>query len=102
MKYGKEGMDCPDMDTVLVCEPFSQRNGLQQLLGRTTRERPGKMNPVVLFYEDNIGLVIGMCKKLRGHLSKWAHDEGGPFEYTNLNHPLLRASWKNPQQVFGP
>lgn len=81
MKYGKEGLDAADLDTIAVCEPFSSRNGLQQLMGRPTRPRDGKKQPIVLIYEDNLGPIIGMCQKLRKHLREWPHEEGGPFEY---------------------
>jgi hypothetical protein len=102
MKYGKEGLDSPDLDTVIVCEPISQKNGLQQIMGRTTRNTPGKMKPVVVFYEDDIGPLIGMCKKLKSHLLSWPHDEGGPFDYELHGHPIARHKWKNqPATVFG-
>ena len=103
MKYGKEGLDAPDLDAVIVCEPFSQRNGLQQVMGRTVRERPGKMRPVILFYEDKVGPILGMCKKLKAHLSGWAHEEGGPFDYEVFGAMNTRQSWNSTsQQIFGP
>lgn len=101
MKYGKEGLDAPDLDTVIVCEPFSQKNGLQQLMGRTTRELPGKMKPVVVFYEDNVGPIMGMCKKLRTHLQSWPHEEGGPYDYELHGHPKVRSRWIANSTVFG-
>lgn len=87
IKYGKEGLDDEYLDTVLVSVPFSSRNGLQQLMGRPTRQKPGKKSPLVVFYEDNIGPLIGMCKKLRSHLSAWPIDENGPFDFEMHNHP---------------
>jgi superfamily II DNA or RNA helicase len=98
-KYGKEGLDSPALDTILVSTPFSSRNGLQQVMGRPARPRQGKKTPLVIFYEDNIGLLIGMCKKLKKHLRDWSHEEGGPFEYEQVNHPQLsRRIWTT---VFG-
>jgi superfamily II DNA or RNA helicase len=87
IKYGKEGLDDEYLDTVLVSTPFSSRNGLQQLMGRPTRQKPGKKSPLVLFYEDDIGPLIGMCKKLRSHLSAWPIDENGPFDFEMHDHP---------------
>jgi superfamily II DNA or RNA helicase len=98
-KYGREGLDEPNLDTIIVNEPLSSKNSLQQLLGRILRRRGGKKEPVAVFLEDNIGPFIGMCQKLRRHLTEWPHDEGGPFEYENIGHVTLsrkRApSWKN-------
>jgi hypothetical protein len=91
MKYGKEGLDAPLIDTVLVCDPFSQRNGLQQLMGRCI-DRGGvtKFEPVVVIYEDNVPPIIAMCKKLRQHLSEWSHEDGGPFTYQLVGHPKAK------------
>jgi len=99
MKYGKEGLDAPAIDTVLVLDPFSQRNGLQQLIGRVARAAVDKLEPVVVFYEDNVGPIIGMCKKLRSHLSEWSQEEGGPFTYKLFNHPKAKSQW-NQMKMF--
>ena len=95
MKYGREGLDEQSLDTVFVCEPMSQKNGLQQLMGRVLRKKAGKRTPVVVFFEDNIGPMIGMCTNLRRHLRSWPHDEGGPFTYEHVNHPTKgkRTTW---------
>jgi superfamily II DNA or RNA helicase len=91
MKYGKEGLDAPRIDTVLVLDPFSQRNGMQQLMGRCIdRGGVAKFEPVVVVYEDNIPPIISMCKKLRQHLSEWSHEDGGPFSYQLVGHPKVR------------
>lgn len=105
MKYGKEGLDSEELDTILVSSTFSSRNGLQQLMGRPTRDFIGKKSPVIVFYEDNIGHVIGMCKKLKKHLREWTRDEGGPYEFEYLGHPTTDArkgTWiQNLQRIFG-
>ena len=101
MKYGKEALDDVALDTVMVSMPFSSKNGLQQLMGRPSREDDLKKSPMVVIYEDNIGTIIGMCRKLRGHLSSWPLDENGPYEYRLFNHPKARGRrWKG-QKVFG-
>lgn len=87
MKYGREGLDEPSLDTVFVCEPMSQKNALQQLMGRVLRKRSGKKQPIVVFFEDNIGPIIGMCQNLRRHLNSWPVEEGGPFSYELVGHP---------------
>ena len=80
MKYGKEALDDVALDTVMVSMPFSSKNGMQQLMGRPSRDDALKKHPMVVIYEDNIGTVIGMCQKLRAHLSSWPIDENGPYE----------------------
>ena len=85
-KYGREGLDERRLDTIIVNEPLSSRNSLQQLIGRVLRKKEGKKEPVAVFLEDDIGPFIGMCRKLRRHLSEWPHGEGGPFVYENVGH----------------
>ena len=97
-KYGKEGLDDEYLDTVLISKPFSSRNGLQQTMGRPTRQKPGKKSPLIVIYEDNIGPLIGSCKKLRSHLSSWPLDESGPFEFEMHDHP--RAVGRSYRPIF--
>lgn len=101
-KYGREGLDESSLDTVIVCEPMSSKNALQQLMGRAQRQKAGKQSPVVVFLEDDIGPMIGMCKKLRTHLREWPVEEGGPYEYELLGHPIStnrRQTWAQPPSV---
>ena len=95
MKYGREGLDEQSLDTVFVCEPMSQKNSLQQLMGRVLRKKSGKKTPVVVFFEDDIGPMIGMCQNLRRHLRSWPVEEGGPFNYELVGHPRkgTRTTW---------
>lgn len=87
MKYGKEGLDEPTIDTVIACEPMSSRNTLQQVMGRALRKEEKKKAPIFEVMEDDIGPMIGMCKKMRGHLRHWSVDDGGPFTYTFVGYP---------------
>lgn len=96
MKYGREGLDEPSLDTVFILEPMSQKNTLQQIMGRVLRLKAGKKQPIVVFFEDNIGPMIGMCQNLRRHLNSWPLEEGGPFSYELVGHPRKgrgRFSW---------
>lgn len=86
-KYGREGLDEPRLDTLFACEPGTDRNGLEQVMGRVQRAFQGKQSGLVLFVEDKIGLMIGMCNKLREHLRNWPLDQGGPYEYDLIGHP---------------
>lgn len=99
MKYGREGLDDKDLSAIIVSEPMSDQNILQQVMGRPR----GKSNAVLVFLEDNIGPLIGQCTKLRRHLKLWDANEGGPFKYTLVGHPSVersKASWKNKQKTL--
>jgi hypothetical protein len=86
MKYGREGLDERSLDTIIINEPISSRNSLQQMMGRVLRKKGGKKESIVVILEDNIGPFIGMCKKLRRHLTEWPQDDGGPFTYENIGY----------------
>jgi len=94
-KYGREGLDNPDLDTVFTCEPMSQRNGLQQFMGRVLRNKAGKKSPLVVIFEDDIGPMKGMCENLRRHLRTWPVEEGGPYEFEFVGHPKkgIKKPW---------
>lgn len=85
MKYGREGLDDKKLSAIVVCEPMSDRNVLQQVMGRPR----DKHNSELVFLEDNVGPLIGQCRKLRRHLRDWPVDEGGPFRYWQVDHPAL-------------
>ncbi len=91
MKYGREGLDDKDLSAVLVSEPISDRNTLQQIMGRPRN----KSNSVLIFLEDSVGPLVGQCKKLRFHLRDWPVDEGGPFKYEHIDHPSLQRRQGN-------
>jgi hypothetical protein len=95
MKYGREGLNEKSLDTVLACEPMSDQGALQQLMGRVLREMTGKMQPIVVFIEDDIGPLIGMCQQLKQHLREWPVEDGGPYDYTLVGHPTTRQR-RNP------
>lgn len=97
MKYGKEGLDDKKLSAIVVSQPMSDRNTLQQIMGRPR----DKSNSELVFLEDNIGPLIGQCKKLRRHLHDWPVEEGGPFNYNLVDHPSLQrrqgsTAWNQP------
>ena len=104
MKYGKEGLDAPHLDTILVPSPFSNKAGLQQLMGRITgRPKVGKKSCIVAIYRDDVGPIHGMCKKLEKHLREWPVEEGGPFTFEHINNPG-KEKWqkaKDLKEAFG-
>lgn len=97
MKYGKEGLDDKDLDTVIMSQPVSDRNTIQQVMGRPTRRKEGK-RPVLVVLEDNIGPLISQCVTLRKHFKQWPADEGGPFKYELLGHPSVLRMKKAREQ----
>lgn len=104
-KYGKEGLDCPRLDTVILSSLFSNRGSLQQLMGRPTRPMPGKREPVLIAVVDNIGQSIGMSRKLINHLHAWPADEGGPFKPLYIDYPdswTIRKSKCDLKTLLGP
>lgn len=90
-KYGKEGMNCPRLDTVILSALFSKRASLQQLMGRPTRPVPGKKQPVLLAVVDDVPHLVGMAKKLVTHLQAWPADEGGPYPPQYVGFP---STWR--------
>lgn len=90
-KYGKEGLDCPELDTVFVSSLFSGRNALQQLMGRPTRPSAGKKGPMVVFYVDDVGHCHGMSQKLQKHLRDWPLEESGPIDYELIGYPKVKS-----------
>jgi hypothetical protein len=81
MTLGEKGMDKPELDMMIVCEPLKRAAVFQQLTGRTQRERPGKQIPIVVFVEDPIGPCIAMCRVLKRYIKKWPADRGGPYDW---------------------
>lgn len=100
IKYGREGLDNEDLDTVIACEPMSSKGTLQQLMGRVLRTKHGKKQPLVIFLEDDVGPLIGMCKKLRTHLMEWPHEESGPYDYELVGHPHKKKGLPSTWNTF--
>ncbi len=95
MKYGREALNQPLLDTIMSCEPVNQKGSLQQLMGRVLRKKPGKMKPVVVFFEDSVGMSIGMCRNLRRFLKNWPPEESGPLPYSLVIHNEKQNIWES-------
>lgn len=93
MKYGREALDQPLLDTIIACEAVGQEGALRQLLGRALRKKGGKKSPITVFFEDDIGLSIGMCRKLRRFLRENPPDAGGPIEFHTVIHNANDNFW---------
>lgn len=94
MKYGREALNQPLLDTIIACESVGQEGALRQLLGRALRKREGKRSAVAVFFEDEIGLCIGMCRKLRRFLADNPQDAGGPIKFHIVNHDVKDNFWR--------
>lgn len=92
MKYGKEGLDKPTLETVLCCEPVSSKNVLQQVMGRPLRYKEGKQEPEIIIVEDDIAPMRAICAKMRKHLRRWPIEDGGPFKYEQVGYPPGRRT----------
>ncbi len=80
-KYGREGLDSQELDTVVILEPGSQKGWIQQVMGRALRMKPEKKEPLIEIFEDDVSLMHNICHNLRRHLREWPVDEGGPYYY---------------------
>ncbi len=61
----KEGLDCPSLDTLFILFPFGGQGRLQQSLGRILREHATKSAPVAVIFEDNIGIISALSRRMR-------------------------------------
>jgi superfamily II DNA or RNA helicase len=68
----REGLDRPEFDTLFVLVPFGGAARLQQSVGRILRAREGKKQPKVIVFEDNIGIVKALGRKMR----RWCREQG--------------------------
>jgi superfamily II DNA or RNA helicase len=70
-QLAREGLNKPELDTLYVVTPFSNRNDLQQAWGRIQRLHDDKKEPLVRIYED---LALESCSRagriLRGFLKE--------------------------------
>lgn len=77
-KLGRQALNKPCLDTLLVLEPYTDPGVLQQLMGRIQRKDANKQTPIAVFYEDShIKPMHRMCKRIRSILTKWPDEQGG-------------------------
>lgn len=100
-KYGKEGLNSRELDTVIACEPMTDPAGIQQFLGRPARSLPGKQAPRAIFIEDDVPLSRGMSAAMRRVLRDWPLDEGGPLEYDFEGYPQRAPAFRAPARNRG-
>jgi superfamily II DNA or RNA helicase len=84
-RMGRQALDKPILDTLLVLDPNTRHGILQQLIGRIQRPHPDKQQPMVVFYEDHkVNTLHGMWMKVRSLLRKWPDDQGGALRWQNV------------------
>jgi superfamily II DNA or RNA helicase len=71
-QLARDGLDRPDLNTVTITLPFTDRGRFEQIIGRAQRSK----NPAVIILEDDIDVCRKMCRRLKTHL----RDLGYPFK----------------------
>lgn len=71
----KEGLDVPFLDTIFLTCPSSSRITVEQSIGRILREFPGKKNPLVVDFSDDVPVLESITRKRIGI-------------YHELNYPI--------------
>ena len=69
-KLAKEGLDVPNLRTVVLSCPVKDKTTVIQSAGRVARKADGKEYGTVIDFSDNFGLLYGYEKKRRGYYKK--------------------------------
>lgn len=81
---GRQALNKPKLDTLMVLEPFSDAGVLQQLLGRIQRQYAGKQRAMAVFYDDiHLDRMHAICMKMRSLFSRWPDNQGGRLRWQN-------------------
>ncbi len=69
-KLAKEGLDVPNLRTVVLACPVKDKTTVIQSAGRVARKAEGKDFGTVIDFSDDFGLLYGYEKKRRGYYKK--------------------------------
>ena len=69
-KLAKEGLDVPNLRTVVFATPQKDKTTVVQSAGRVARKAEGKEYGMVIDFSDDFGLLRGYEKKRRGYYKK--------------------------------
>lgn len=69
-KLAKEGLDVPNLRTVVLSCPVKDKTTVIQSAGRVARKADGKDFGTVIDFSDDFGLLYGYEKKRRGYYKK--------------------------------
>ena len=70
----KEGLDKGALDTLFVLIPFGGKGRLQQSVGRILRIHGTKQKPVVVIFEDGIGIIGSLGRKMRRFIRSFGYE----------------------------
>lgn len=73
-KLAKEGLDVPNLRTVVFATPQKDKTTVIQSAGRVARKADGKDFGTVIDFSDDFGLLYGYEKKRRGYYKKNFYD----------------------------
>jgi superfamily II DNA or RNA helicase len=84
-RLGKQGLNKPILDTLMILDPNTKHGIIQQLIGRVQRPHVDKQQPMVVLYEDyKVDTIRGMWMKVRKLLNAWPDDQGGRLRWQNI------------------
>lgn len=69
-KLAKEGLDVPNLRTVVLACPVKDKTTVIQSAGRVARKANGKEYGTVVDFSDDFGMLYGYEKKRRGYYKK--------------------------------
>ena len=69
-KLAKEGLDIPNLKTVVFASPQKDKATIIQSAGRVERKADGKEFGTVIDFVDNFGMLYGYAKKRKGYYKK--------------------------------
>ena len=69
-KLAKEGIDVPNLRTVVLSCPVKDKTTVIQSAGRVARKADGKEYGTVIDFSDDFGMLYGYEKKRRGYYKK--------------------------------
>lgn len=69
-KLAKEGLDVPNLRTVVFATPQKDKTTVIQSAGRVARKADGKEFGTVIDFSDDFGMLYGYEKKRRGYYKK--------------------------------
>ena len=76
-QLAKEGLDVPNLRTVIFATPEKDETTVIQASGRVGRKCDGKPYGVVVDFIDNFGMLKGWAKKRKGYYEKVNYVLGG-------------------------
>lgn len=80
-QYGIEGLDEKTLDTIILVDPVTRKENLQQLVGRIQRLTGRDKAPEWYCLHDDNKTSHYMCRVIQAQLAHWPADEGGPLHW---------------------